>query len=270
MPRTMDEIEEHGLSNEHCEHGMSADLCEGPMHYPSDDQNSYWEHASTSEIMRETSFQYHQRGENCPWDCGSCPGNIEADEMEARMSDPKYGLTNPVKCGRCSKRGEPVYHEGPAGVRACSLEGQTATLSPPDDEPLFTEPEPDLEPEPAAPAEKVYDGIYTVESAEGHRTLRVRTQDADDKFAPGKQVLAYLHGPDNDSDYTGFAFLVDGEVRLWNRFKGQAALLRDAEALVSDPSGTLQAAHCDLCHRTLTVPASIYNGRGPECAKKGR
>lgn len=63
-----------------CEHGLSAWLCEGPDHYPADDNWS--ENLSTSELMGATSRQYHARGENCSWDCGSCPGNSYAEQEE--------------------------------------------------------------------------------------------------------------------------------------------------------------------------------------------
>lgn len=119
------------------------------------------------------------------------------------------------------------------------------------------------EPEPV-----ILDGIYTIESAEGHRTLRLRTQDADDEFAPGEQVIAFLSGPDNEHDYTGFGFIKGGQLKRWKRFATNAALLRDAEALLADPSGALKAAHCARCHRKLTRPSSINAMIGPECSRK--
>lgn len=40
------------------------------------------ENMPIGELMSMTSAQYHRQGQNCPWDCGSCPGNIAADEYE--------------------------------------------------------------------------------------------------------------------------------------------------------------------------------------------
>ena len=73
------------------------------------------------------------------------------------------------------------------------------------------------------PVEKrLPDGYFTVTFGEDDRvTLRVRTQKEDDSFAPGKQIVAYLSGPDNTADYRGFAFAdaQTGRVNFWKRFK---------------------------------------------------
>ena len=45
---------------------------------------------STGELMRVTASQYHARGENCPWDCYSCPGNIAAEEADAEAANQEW------------------------------------------------------------------------------------------------------------------------------------------------------------------------------------
>jgi hypothetical protein len=132
-------------------------------------------------------------------------------------------------------------------------------------------PEPVATPQPDRPVlatEPVYDGVYTVETPGGHRTLQLRTQGPKESFAPGKQIASFLSGPDNERDYTGFAFVEGGRAKVWKKHKANVALLRDLETLLSDPSGALTMAHCFRCHRPLTVPASVHAGLGPECAKK--
>jgi hypothetical protein len=120
----------------------------------------------------------------------------------------------------------------------------------------------------------IYDGIYTVETPDGHRTFLVRTQAQDADFAPGKTVMSYLSGPDNSKDYTGFAFVVhraDGSsINVWKRHRDNEALVRDVLLFSQDVENALVAAHCSACHRILTVPASIFRGLGPDCAKKGK
>lgn len=217
-----------------CEHGMSASLCAGPQHYPADDPNSFYEHASTSELMVATAADYHRRGENCPFDCGRCPGNIAAEEAERRLHEEE----------------ERLLAEEEAKQKAQEANAQL-------DHPL-------------------YDGVYTIETADvsgsSHRTFRLKTQAKDADFAPGNQIIEYLSGPDNDSDYTGFGFVDRNAlgyfVRVWKRYKDNVALQRDAETLLSDPDGALSSAQCFACHRTLTVPASVNQGYGPECIKK--
>lgn len=115
------------------------------------------------------------------------------------------------------------------------------------------------------------DGVYTVQSPEGHhRTFEVRTQAPDDDFKPGAQVLAYLSGPDNTSDYTRFGHLDTrtGKLRVWGRFREANTLLADAQLLLDNPQDALVAAKCRRCHRTLTVPSSIDAGLGRDCAGK--
>lgn len=122
----------------------------------------------------------------------------------------------------------------------------------------------------ASQPEPIYDGIYTVERSDGSwRTLRLRTQAADAKFAPGRQIISYLSGPENTSDYTGFGFVgLSGGVQMWNRFKDETGLRTDAETLLADPTGALKSTECFRCHHPLTVPASLYRGLGPDCARK--
>lgn len=122
------------------------------------------------------------------------------------------------------------------------------------------------------------DGFYTVIHADGsYRTLRVRTQDEDSDFMPGKQILGYLSGSDNENNYTNFGHLAqtkDGYiVRSWRRFADRTDLMGDAMVLINDPSAAResyaeQSGRCSRCNRTLTVPSSLHAGLGPECAKK--
>lgn len=119
------------------------------------------------------------------------------------------------------------------------------------------------------PTFHVHPGVYTVVSATGRRTFKVEVQASDAKFAPGQVVVSFLSGQDNDGDYTGFAFLVGSELRVWGKHKGATELLAHATLLVADPDAALVAKHCARCGRTLTTPESIAAGLGPECQKRG-
>ena len=128
---------------------------------------------------------------------------------------------------------------------------------------------PVVKPAPVAPVFHVHPGIYTVVSPEGRRTFKVEVQASDAEFAPGKVIVSFLSGQDNDGDYTGFAFLIGSELRVWGKHKGATELIRFAQQLVADPDAALVAKHCARCGRTLTVPSSIASGYGPECGQKG-
>lgn len=112
-------------------------------------------------------------------------------------------------------------------------------------------------------------GKYTVPVADGHRTFRVEVMAADAKFAAGKTVISFLSGADNESSYTGFAFIDEqGTLRVWKKFSTAATLIAAAQTLLSAPEKALVSQNCRRCNRTLTVPASLHNGLGPECARR--
>jgi|SRR5579884_385424 len=123
----------------------------------------------------------------------------------------------------------------------------------------------------------IHDGYYTVSIGYEHRTFRVRTQDRDASFAPGKQIISYLAGPSNESDYIQFAFITDGRVMPWKRFQsGYSTTIQAARYLVESRSiqeaaGQVYAqasGNCYVCNRLLTTPESIKAGIGPTCASR--
>lgn len=124
-------------------------------------------------------------------------------------------------------------------------------------------------PTPAPESFHVHPGVYTVVAPEGRRTFKVEVQASDAKFAPGSVIISYLAGADNDSDYTGFGFIVGSTVRPWKRYVGSTELLAFADRLMADPAAALVSKNCARCGRTLTTPESIASGFGPECVKKG-
>ncbi len=122
---------------------------------------------------------------------------------------------------------------------------------------------------------KVPDGRYTVAWDEHYKTLRVQTQDQFDDFMPGVTILKFLSGSNNDSDYTSFGHVDPrtGEVKVWRKHQANPHLREAVKVLLGDPKAASQAYaiesdSCSRCGRTLTVPASLHAGLGPECAKK--
>jgi len=122
----------------------------------------------------------------------------------------------------------------------------------------------------------VHDGTYTVVMGDVRRTVRLRTQRDDARFAPGRQVASYLFGSDNVRDYKAFAFVTrDGQLHLWRRAAANApsALVEAMATILGDPSAAarnfgLMSGVCGICNRKLTVPESIEAGIGPVCARK--
>lgn len=122
----------------------------------------------------------------------------------------------------------------------------------------------------------VFDGIYTLVKDEGHQTIRIRVQDKDAAFKPGVQIVGYLVGPDNEKDYQSVGEITKaGSFKIWARHASKTDLVADVNAILTDTQAKIDreeillAAKCFRCHRTLTVPTSVHDGLGPECAKKG-
>lgn len=123
----------------------------------------------------------------------------------------------------------------------------------------------------------IHDGHYTVSTGYEHRTFRIQTQPADASFAPGKQIIAYLAGSNNSSDYINFAFVNGRYVNPWKRFQsGYNTIIEAARFLVSPGSHQAEcgkyyaqtSGNCYICNRMLTTPESIAAGIGPTCASR--
>ncbi len=118
-----------------------------------------------------------------------------------------------------------------------------------------------------------HDGCVTMRNPAtgGHRTVRVRTQPEDAKFAPGSRVLSLLVGSDNESSYQGFGFLNGERVNVYRKHRGSAfeAIAHILEAMHEHvENGTIEfmfEARCRRCGRKLTTPESIKAGIGPVC-----
>lgn len=116
-------------------------------------------------------------------------------------------------------------------------------------------------------------GTFTVVFDSGdRRTLRFKTPDHG--HFQDRVVISYLGGPNNETDYTGFAN-VDGDwVHLWLKFDGDSLTVKALKGLASEREEqekagmayAIESGRCYRCGRTLTVPASIHRGLGPDCA----
>lgn len=109
------------------------------------------------------------------------------------------------------------------------------------------------------------------------RTYRFRTSPLDSNFKPGKVIVGYLSGPDNDDDYIEFGHaMTEQTMRIWNKFKDQSMLVDGLRFLLGSMEAIMKAGemyavesgNCWRCGRTLTVPASVSRGLGPICAMK--
>lgn len=132
---------------------------------------------------------------------------------------------------------------------------------------------------------RVKNGTYTVQSdaTGGHRTFKISTVQNPGSGLHGKRIVSLLTGPDNTSDYQGFAFVEDdNSMRVWGRFRGSAnetygtilmAILvrgrvQEDGTVRADPlkACVLFKSACRVCNRPLTDPESIRTGIGPICA----
>jgi hypothetical protein len=130
-------------------------------------------------------------------------------------------------------------------------------------------------------------GTYTVvlsDDESDYVTLRVERASwvKDDT----KTSVSFLNGSDNESSYKGFAFVGANGINVWKNFKDNTRIVNAAKILwaIAQKEAGLADAHekflefaeayairsgkCARCARTLTVPASLHRGLGPECASK--
>jgi Family of unknown function (DUF6011) len=130
---------------------------------------------------------------------------------------------------------------------------------------------------PVAPACK--NGTYTIVLDESGKYRTLRLVDCPEKFNKpvGTQIAQYLSGADNESNYTGFAFVSGTKYGIWGKHKANAELARALGVLVNADKEAqidmghayaLESGNCFICGRKLTVPASINRGMGPICAEK--
>lgn len=124
----------------------------------------------------------------------------------------------------------------------------------------------------------IENGTYTLVYKDStHFTFKVSTV----KKGPlaGRQIVSYLCGSDNETDYNGLAFVApDGTVSVWGKHRGTALETRanHLNILFTMPDRleaagmayALASGRCRRCDLKLTVPASLHAGYGPECRKK--
>ena len=113
-----------------------------------------------------------------------------------------------------------------------------------------------------------HNGIITVKSlvTGNHFSYQVKTVKKDGPLK-GKRILSLLRGPDNTSDYTGFAFVEDDGIKLWNRFKNTEynKHIRILNSINHPKLEFMLGTKCRLCNRQLNDPESLKLGVGPVC-----
>lgn len=123
---------------------------------------------------------------------------------------------------------------------------------------------------------EVPQGIYTVvfsETEGDYITLRFRAP-KNGKWA-GTQLVEFLFGPNNDSDYRRCGHWTGDGYRVWADYKRESRVMRGVEYMAkADKEDTitageayaLKSGNCWRCNRTLTREDSILRGMGAKCA----
>lgn len=125
------------------------------------------------------------------------------------------------------------------------------------------------------PKEFIFAGkaIFTIQNENTGNRFTYRVKQADNKPV---WFVSLLNGSDNNSNYTYIGTVFNTDFR-WTKksnvtpdatsFKAFDWINRNAEKL-PDFVKVHHEGQCGRCGRRLTVPESIKNGLGPECAKK--
>lgn len=140
-----------------------------------------------------------------------------------------------------------------------------------------TESESEQDSETAPAVDPIPNGTYTIETEDGHFTFRIKPGTVK---LEGRTIIEYLYGADNEMDFRAFGFVKeDRTITVWTRFQHSTVGKVRAQQIVKAfmNADTLEAAgqayalksgRCRRCGRTLTVPASINQGYGPDCFEK--
>jgi hypothetical protein len=124
---------------------------------------------------------------------------------------------------------------------------------------------------------QVPQGTYTVvfsPDEDDRLTIRFR-EPATGKWV-GTQLVEFMFGRDNESDFRRCGNWTGDGYRLWAMFKEDGRIIRavafmaDSTKEDRDQAGityALKSGNCYRCGRKLTVPASITRGLGPDCAE---
>jgi hypothetical protein len=132
---------------------------------------------------------------------------------------------------------------------------------------------------PVSITHSVKPGVYTVvldEAKDVRRTIKVVPCEGRMGQHETTMIVSVLNGPDNASNYKGFAFLyADGTYKVWNGYKGDGytpnalrVLVNADDAMTFGEAYAIASGRCWKCGRLLTVPASVSRGLGPICAKQ--
>ncbi len=130
---------------------------------------------------------------------------------------------------------------------------------------------------PAAPlTSAVPEGTFTVEHPDGsYETVKIEV--IKDGGLKGKRIASHISGPDNETDFTGFAFVNDNRtISVWKKkanidprwVKAVQTVLLAGDTGEMAEAYAIRSGRCARCNRTLTVPTSLHQGYGPECIKK--
>lgn len=201
---------------------------------------------------------------------GECPKAAAKPEQTAQAAPERSGKPN-LYGGRCTDCGEwveaeagvPVKIEGKWGAAhrtgQCPEEAEEAEGGRIE---LTTE-----------QIDQLPTGYATVELTSGDwRTFRIRIRKESARRHPGALEIAYLAGADNENSYMPLGIVTDSALVCRKAIHSEG--MRDALAvLLADPAAaqfgwTKKSKCCNRCGRTLTVPMSLHNGRGPECVNK--
>ena len=124
-----------------------------------------------------------------------------------------------------------------------------------------------------------HNGTFTIVLNEAGEYRTIRVKDAPESMGKpvGTQIAQYLSGADNETNYTGFAFIFGDKIAIWSKFKTDGNLAKALHTLLSADKETrldygeayaIESGNCSICGRKLTVPASLNRGMGPVCAER--
>lgn len=112
------------------------------------------------------------------------------------------------------------------------------------------------------------------DDASDYVTLRLRRQKDDDPFKPGRILVGYLMGRNNEGDYLKFADVDEqGRCWIWPKHRSNERLRQAVASVLGDQRAAGEAwarasERCWRCGKRLTTPESLDRLQGEECWNK--
>jgi hypothetical protein len=201
---------------------------------------------------RSASTSGPERKNQFPGECSLCGTGVAKEAGLLERVDGRWKVRH--------RPGDPACKKAPA------VKADTPTLAPsvPARGPVCT-------PDGKEPSKGYFTAEFEHEGQQVHVTLRLKRQKDDDRFKPGRLLVSYLMGSNNEGDYQKFGDIDEqGRCWIWAKHRDNVKLRRAVAAVLGDQKTAGEAwaresERCWRCAQHLTTPWALDHLMGRDC-----